>query len=107
MDDFIAGSDDDLGYEDDYEGDYEDGDWRAALREALGGYDPSKYEEIDRLPDRGMEVGWGEIAREEARSKRIAREEDAREEELERLREANKREKKRRKRGAAAFLDDD
>ncbi|GAB4818656.1 hypothetical protein N2152v2_005702 [Parachlorella kessleri] len=106
LDDFI---DDEGDY---YEEDEEDlagaeEDWRQELRSVLGGYDASKFAHIDKLPDRDMEAGYNDIQREELRSKRIAREEDAREEELERLREANKREKKRRKKGAAAFFDDD
>ena len=41
-------------------------------------YDPSKYAHVDKLPDRDMEAGYNDIQREELRSKRIAREEDAR-----------------------------
>ena len=41
-------------------------------------YDPSKYAHVDKLPDRDMEAGYNDIQKEELRSKRIAREEDAR-----------------------------
>ncbi|KAL4854245.1 hypothetical protein ACK3TF_004944 [Chlorella vulgaris] len=83
-------------------------DWRAALREATGGYDPSKFAAIDRQPDRDMEAAWGQIQAEERRAARIARTEDQREAEREALAEEAKRERKRRKKGgASAFVDDD
>ncbi|KAL4443269.1 hypothetical protein ABPG75_011006 [Micractinium tetrahymenae] len=81
-------------------------DWRAALREATGGYDPSKFAHIDRLPDRDMEAAYDQIQAEERRALRIARTEDEREAEREALREAAKRERKRSKKGVHAFLDD-
>ncbi|KDD71765.1 hypothetical protein H632_c4439p0 [Helicosporidium sp. ATCC 50920] len=90
------------------EGEESEEDWRGQLREALGGYDPSRYREIDRMDDRAMEVTrYDEIAREEMRSAKIGREADKREEEAEALRQANKRERKAKKRGATRFLDDD
>lgn len=83
-------------------------DWRGALREALGGYDPSKFAALDRLGDRGMEANFSEIDKEERRALRLARAADQREAELEAVREAAKRERKRarRRRGVGAFLDD-
>uniref|UniRef100_A0A1D2A8C1 Uncharacterized protein n=1 Tax=Auxenochlorella protothecoides TaxID=3075 RepID=A0A1D2A8C1_AUXPR len=85
-----------------------EGDWRSALRSALGGYDPGRFAEVDRMDDRSMEVTrYSDIAAEEQRSLRIAREADRREAEAEAARLAAKEEVKRRRRGAAAFLDDD
>ncbi|KAL4423394.1 hypothetical protein ABPG77_009972, partial [Micractinium sp. CCAP 211/92] len=74
--------------------------------EATGGYDPSKFAHIDRLPDRDMEAAYDQIQAEERRALRIARTEDEREAEREALREAAKRERKRSKKGVHAFLDD-
>lgn len=105
LDSFIASDDEGEGWESDAGGGEED--WRAALKEATGGYDPSKYREIDKLGDRGMEAGYTQIQMEEKRAARIARTEDEREAEAEALREAAKRERKRsRKTGVAAFVDD-
>ncbi|EFN56682.1 hypothetical protein CHLNCDRAFT_144570 [Chlorella variabilis] len=109
LDSFIA-SDEEEGEEGYAEGDggEVEQDWRAALREATGGYDPSKFAAIDRQADRDMEAAYGQIQAEERRAARIARAEDEREAEREALREAAKRERKRQKRsGAAAFVDDD
>ncbi|PSC69779.1 SPT2-like protein [Micractinium conductrix] len=107
LDSFIA-SDEEEGEAWESDGAGGEGGWRAALREATGGYDPTKFAHIDRLPDRGMEVGWNEISAEEKRTLRIARTEDEREAEAEARQEAAKRERKeKRKRGVAAFLDDD
>ena len=104
LDEYDDDEDDDEFLEDDEDG----GDWRAELREALGGYDPSKFADIDRMDDRTMEVTrYSDIAQEESRSLRIARDVDRREAEAEALRIARKMEVRKRKRGAAAFLDDD
>jgi hypothetical protein len=53
--------------------------WRAALREALGGYDGASFAEVDAQPNGGMHATYGQIAQEEARAARIAREVDRRE----------------------------
>ena len=41
-------------------------------------YDPSKFRDLDRMDDRAMEAGWGQIEAEERRALRIARTEDER-----------------------------
>ncbi|RMZ54215.1 hypothetical protein APUTEX25_005371 [Auxenochlorella protothecoides] len=70
-----------------------EGDWRSALRSALGGYDPGRFAEVDRMDDRSMEVTrYSDIAAEEQRSLRIAREADRREAEAEAARLAAKEE---------------
>jgi hypothetical protein len=68
------------------------------------GYDPSKYRDFG--DDRSMEASAAEIAREEARSRRIAKTEDEREAEAEARRAAAKEAKKRKRKGSGAFFDD-
>lgn len=68
--------------------------WREALKETLGGYDASKFAEVDRLPDRRMHASFAEIAAEEAKAARIAREVDR----VEAERDAAEREERRRRR---------
>ena len=41
-------------------------------------YDPSKFAEVDKLGDRGMEAGFTQVQEEERRAARIARAEDER-----------------------------
>ena len=67
------------------------------------GYDPSKFK--DAGDDRMMEATAAEIAREEARSRRIGKTEDEREAEAEARRMAAK-EAKRKRKGSNAFFDD-
>lgn len=67
------------------------------------GYDPSKYR--DTGDDRSMEASAAEIAKEEARSRRIGKTEDEREAEAEARRLAAK-EAKRKRKGAGSFFDD-
>lgn len=69
------------------------------------GYDPSKYRD-SAADDRMMEASAADIAREEARSKRIAKTEDEREAEAEARRAAAKEAKKRKRKGAGSFFDD-
>lgn len=69
----------------------------------LAGYDPSKFR--DTGDDRGMEASAADIAKEEARSRRIAKTEDEREAEAEARRLAAK-EAKRKRKGAGSFFDD-
>lgn len=68
------------------------------------GYDPSKYRDFG--DDRSMEASAAEIAREEARSRRIAKTEDEREAEAEARRAAAKEAKKRKRKGGGSFFDD-
>jgi len=84
LDSFIDSEDD--ANEDDY--------WRSALKETLGGYDASKFVEVDKLPDRRMQATFGDIAAEEARAARIAREVDRREAEREVAERAAKRKRR-------------
>lgn len=69
------------------------------------GYDPTKYR--DAGDDRMMEASAADIAKEEARSRRIAKTEDEREAEAEARRLAAKEAKRRGKsKGSGAFFDD-
>lgn len=69
-------------------------DFRRQIR-SLFNYNPDKYRHLDRMDDRDMEVGFDSIMREEQRSLRIAREEDA--EQLRLIEEEEKRERMRKK----------
>lgn len=86
------------------------GGWRSALREALGGYDPKKYAEVDARPDRGMHASYVEIAAEEARAARIAREIDRQEalreaeEKAAKLKRKKEREARRKKQRAEGIV---
>lgn len=73
----------------------EEEDWRAHLRE-ITGYDPSKFVGRDEGDDRGMEVGWQELQKEERRSLKLGRREDQ-EAQREELRRAAEKEKLREK----------
>lgn len=78
--------------------------YAVCLRDSCAGYDPSKYR--DDGDDRMMQASAAEIAKEEARAKRIAKAEDEREAEAEARRLAAKEAKKRKRKGAGSFFDD-
>lgn len=72
------------------------------------GYDPSKYRD-SAADDRSMEASAADIAREEARSRRIAKTEDEREAEAEARRAAAKEAKRaasKKRKGAGGYFDD-
>ena len=80
--------------------------WKMALKEALNGYDASKFADVDAKPDRRMHASFEEILAEEARAGEIGREMDRIEAEKER--EARAMEKERRqKRQQFVVLEDD
>lgn len=101
-------------YEDD--GFIDDGDAEDEAMDELRKVTRKFYREIrdDRgFNDRMMEASWADMKREEARSKRMGRQEDDEEERLELLRQQAKEEKKRkgkkrkRKSGMSMFVDDE
>jgi SPT2 chromatin protein len=73
--------------------------WKMALKEALNGYDATKFADVDAKPDRRMHASYEEIIAEEARAGKIGRKIDRIEAEKEiaaRLAEKEERQKRRR-----------
>ena len=87
------------------------GNWRSALREALGGYDPSRYADVDAQNDRDMHASYNQIAAEEARAAKIAREIDRQEalkeaeERAAKLKKKREKEARRKKKAAEGVID--
>ncbi|KAG7667366.1 hypothetical protein KSW81_001098 [Nannochloris sp. 'desiccata'] len=82
--------------------------WKMALKEALNGYDASKFADVDGKPDRRMHSSYEEILAEEARAGKIAREIDRIEAEKEiATRAAEKENQQKKRRQQLVLLDDD
>jgi hypothetical protein len=82
--------------------------WKKALKEALNGYDASKFADVDAQPDRRMHATYEDILAEEARAGKIGREIDRIEAEKEAAaRAAEKIELRERKRRQNVLIDDD
>lgn len=83
--------------------------WKMALKEALNGYDASKYADVDAKPDRRMHASFEEILAEEARAGEIGRHIDRLEAEKEiaaRALEKKSRQKQRRQHPFVVLEDD-